>query len=124
VRAGTVASLGNFQPEAAAEKSSDQPKMGLKEIKAQRRAEAEVRKAEAAEKRARERRVAELEAQIQTLEARQRELTSAMEEKETHDNPALSMRINRELADLGDSLEKANAEWLASAAQCEAESAA
>ena len=123
VRAGTVASLGNFQPEAAASKSADQPKMGLKEIKAQRRAEAEVRKAEAAEKRARERRVAELEAQIQTLEARQRELTSAMEEKETHDNPALSMRINRELADLGDSLEKANAEWLASAAQCEAESA-
>jgi predicted RNase H-like nuclease (RuvC/YqgF family) len=95
--------------------------MGLKEIKAQRRAEAEARKAEAAEKRARERRVAELEAQIQTLEARQRELTAKMEEKETHDSPAIAMRINRELADVGDALEKANSEWLASAAECEAQ---
>jgi ATP-binding cassette subfamily F protein 3 len=123
VRAGTVASLGNFQPEATAAKSSDQPKMGLKEIKAMRRAEAEARKAEAAEKRARERRVAELEAQIQTLEALQRELTAKMEEKETHDNPTLAMRINRELADVGDALEKANSEWLTSAAECEAEAA-
>ena len=121
VRAGTVASLGNFQPEATATKSSDQPKMGLKEIKALRRAEAEARKAEAAEKRARERRVAELEAQIQTLEASQRELTAKMEVGETHDNPTLAMRINRELADVGDALEKANSEWLTSAAQCEAE---
>ena len=123
VRAGTVASLGNFQPEVTAAKSSDQPKMGLKEIKAMRRAEAEARKAEAAEKRARERRVAELESQIQTLEARQRELTAKMEEKETHDNPTLAMRINRELADVGDALEKANSEWLTSAAECEAEAA-
>ena len=124
VRAGTVASLGNFQPETTPSKTSDQPKMGLKEIKAQRRAEAEARKAEAAEKRARERRVAELETQIQTLEARQRELTAKMEEKETHDSPALAMRINRELADVGDSLEKANSEWLASAAECEAQASA
>jgi len=124
VRAGTVASLGNFQPKDVSAKTSDQPKMGLKEIKAQRRAEAEVRKAEAAEKRARERRVTELEAQIQTLEARQRELTAKMEEKETHDSPALAMRINRELAEVGDSLEKANSEWLASAGECEAQASA
>ena len=124
VRAGTVASLGNFQPETTPSKTSDQPRMGLKEIKAQRRAEAEARKAEAAEKRARERRVAELETQIQTLEARQRELTAKMEEKETHDSPALAMRINRELADVGDALEKANTEWLASAGDCEAQASA
>ena len=119
VRAGTVASLGNFQPEDTAAQSPAQPKMGLKEIKAQRRAEAEARKAEAAQRRALERRVAELEAEIQTLEARQRELTARMEDKATHDDPALAMRINRELADVGDALEKANAEWLASAAACE-----
>jgi hypothetical protein len=47
-----------------------------------------------------------------------------MEEKETHDSPALAMRINRELADVGDSLEKANSEWLASAAECEAQPSA
>jgi ATP-binding cassette subfamily F protein 3 len=119
VRAGTVASLGNFQPEDTAAQSPAQPKMGLKEIKAQRRAEAEARKAEAAQRRALERRVAELEAEIQTLEARQRELTARMEDKATHDDPALAMRINRELANVGDALEKANAEWLASAATCE-----
>jgi ATP-binding cassette subfamily F protein 3 len=119
VRAGTVASLGNFQPEDTAAQSPAQPKMGLKEIKAQRRAEAEARKAEAAQRRALERRVAELEAEIQTLEARQRELTARMEDKATHDDPALAMRINRELANVGDALEKANAEWLASAAACE-----
>ena len=44
-----------------------------------------------------------------------------MEVGETHDNPTLAMRINRELADVGDALEKANSEWLTSAAQCEAE---
>jgi ATP-binding cassette subfamily F protein 3 len=118
-RAGTVASLGNFQPEATAAQAHAQPKMGLKEIKAQRRAEAEARKAEAAQRRALERRVAELEAEIQTLEAHQRDLTARMEDKATHDDPVLAMRINRELADVGDALEKANAEWLASAAACE-----
>lgn len=123
VRAGTVASLGNFQPEAATAQAPAQPKMGLKEIKAQRRAEAEARKAEAAQRRAMERRVAELEAQIQTLEARQRELTTRMEDKSTHDDPALAMRINRELANVGDALEKANAEWLANAAECESQPA-
>jgi len=46
-----------------------------------------------------------------------------MEEKETHDNPTLAMRINRELADVGDALEKANSEWLTSAAECDAEAA-
>jgi ATP-binding cassette subfamily F protein 3 len=124
VRAGTVASLGNFQPEATAAQAPVQPKMGLKETKAQRRAEAEARKAEAAQRRALERRVAELEAEIQTLEARQRDLTARMEDKATHDDPVLAMRINRELADVGDALEKANAEWLASAAACEPEVAA
>lgn len=120
LREATVASLGNFQPEAKSATPSSQPKMGLKEIKAQRRAEAEARKAEAAGRRVRERRVAELEAQIQSLEERQRELTAKMEAKETHDDPALAMRINRELAEVGDALESANAEWLANAEDCEA----
>jgi chromosome segregation ATPase len=123
VRAGTVASLGNFQPEASPTQAASQPKMGLKEIKAQRRAEAEARKAEAAERRARERRVAELEAQIQTLETRQRELSSKMEDQGTHDNPALAMQINRELANVGDALEKANSEWLSLAGECVSEPA-
>ncbi|MEI8292503.1 MAG: ABC-F family ATP-binding cassette domain-containing protein [bacterium] len=123
LRAGTVASLGNFQPEATVGKSDGKPKMGLKEIKAQRRAEADARKAEAAERRSQERRVQELEGEIQNLEERQRELTARMEEKTTHDNPALAMKINRELADVGDSLERANTEWLKLASQSETQAA-
>jgi protein subunit release factor A len=67
--------------------------------------------------------VAELEAQIQTLETRQRELSSKMEDQATHDNPALAMQINRELANLGDALEKANTEWLSLAGECTSEPA-
>ena len=115
VRSGTVASLGNFQPETAISSAPEQPKMGLREIKAQRRAEADARKAEAAERRSREQRVANLEVEIHALEARQRELSVRLEDPLTYDNPALPMEINRELAGVGDALEKANAEWMAAA---------
>jgi ATP-binding cassette subfamily F protein 3 len=115
VRSGTVASLGNFQPETAISSAPEQPKMGLREIKAQRRAEADARKAEAAERRSREQRVANLEVEIHALEARQRELSVRLEDPLTYDNPALAMEINRELAGVGDALEKANAEWMAAA---------
>ncbi|MFM8982257.1 MAG: ATP-binding cassette domain-containing protein, partial [Spartobacteria bacterium] len=78
-RAATVASLGNFQPDRTDKKSSDEPKLGLKENKALRRAEAEARKSEAANRRAIEKRVTELEAEIQTLERRQQELSELLE---------------------------------------------
>lgn len=44
-RAGTVAALTNHQPEPPAGQTPTSPKMGLKEIRAQRKAEAEIRKA-------------------------------------------------------------------------------
>ena len=118
-RAATVASLGNFQPDRAEKKSSDEPKLGLKEIKALRRAEAEARKAVAANRRALEKRVTELETEIHTLELRQRELTELLESPATYDNPALAMETNRELSGVADALHKANAEWTAAAAKLE-----
>jgi ATP-binding cassette subfamily F protein 3 len=113
-RAGTIASLGNHQPEAApAARVASGP--GMKEVRAQRRAESEARQAANREKREREKRVAELETEIATLEARQLELTEKLENPETYENPSLAMEINRQLAGVADALEKANAEWLASA---------
>ena len=116
-RAATVASLGNFQPDRVVEKSSEGPKLGLKEIKAQRRAEAEARKAESAARRAIENRANDLEREIYAMENRQRELTAILESPGTYENPGLTMETNRELAGLGDSLEKANAEWMAAQAE-------
>jgi ATP-binding cassette subfamily F protein 3 len=119
-RAATVASLGNFQPDRVVEKSSEGPKLGLKEIKAQRRAEAEARKAESAARRVIEKRAIDLEREIYAMENRQRELTAILESPETYENPGLAMETNRELAGLGDSLEKANADWMAAQAELQA----
>jgi ATP-binding cassette subfamily F protein 3 len=118
-RAATVASLGNFQPDRAEKKSSDEPKLGLKEIKALRRAEAEARKSLAANRRALEKRVAELEGEIHTLEIRQQELTELLESPVTYDNPSLAMETNRALSGVSAALEKANADWTAAAAKLE-----
>jgi ATP-binding cassette subfamily F protein 3 len=119
-RAATVASLGNFQPDRVVEKSSEGPKLGLKEIKAQRRAEAEARKAESAARRVIEKRAIDLEREIYAMENRQRELTAILESPGTYENPGLAMETNRELAGLGDSLEKANADWMAAQAELQA----
>lgn len=110
-RAGTVASLGNHQPESApAPRQESGP--GLKEIRAQRRAEADARAAANKERREREKRAAALEAEIATLEARQRELTAVLEDPATYDNPSLAMETNRQLSGVADALEKATNEWI------------
>ena len=119
-RAGTVASLGNFQPQAASSSGeANKPKLGLKEMKALRRAEADARKALNAERRAREQRVTTLEAEIQRLEGVQRELTAQLESSNTYDNPSLAMEINRKLAGVSSALEKANTEWASAADEIE-----
>ena len=107
-RGGLVAALGNHRPAEKPASAADKPKLGLKEIKAQRRAEAEARKAAAAERRAAESRHRELEQRIITLEARQRELAAILE---TAPNDATSFPLHRELADLTEELEQANEDW-------------
>ncbi len=120
-RAGTIASLGNYQPkEEPVEPQA--PGLGLKEIRAQRRAEAEARQAANRERREKEKRVAALEAEIVVLEARQRELTEQLENPETYENPSLAMEINRQLEGVGEALEKANSEWSSEAESLAAES--
>lgn len=116
-RAGTVASLGNFQPDAAPPSSAGSGKgPGLKEIKAMRRAESEARQALARERREREKLVAKLESEIHALEERQRELTLLLEDPATYDNPSLAMETNRQLSGVADALERTTAAWEKAAA--------
>jgi ATP-binding cassette subfamily F protein 3 len=115
-RAGTVAPLGNHQPEAvpAAPKEAGP---GLREIRARRRAEADARAAANREARERAKRAADLEAEIATLEERQRELAARLEDPATYtENPSLAMETNRQLIGVAEALEKATAEWLATQA--------
>jgi ATP-binding cassette, subfamily F, member 3 len=108
-RGGLVAALSNHRPaEKPASPVVDKPKLGLKEIKQQRRAEAEARKAAAAARRQSEARHRELEQRIIALETRQRELAAILE---TAPNDATSFPLHRELADLTEELEQANEEW-------------
>jgi len=111
-RAGTVASLGNHQPESAPVVRKEAG-LGMKEIRALRRAEADARAAANRLKRESEKRAAELEAEIARLEASQSELAAQLEDPATYDNPSLAMEINRKLAGVAEALEKATAEWLA-----------
>jgi len=107
-RRALVANLSNHRPAEKPKAAADGPKMGLKEIKQQRRAEAEARKAAAAARRQAESRHKELEERIVALEARQRELATVLE---SAPNDSSSFPLHRELADLIDELEKANNAW-------------
>jgi ATP-binding cassette, subfamily F, member 3 len=108
-RGGLVAALKNHRPaERPATAVAEKPKLGLKEMKQQRRAESEARKAAAAALRQSQSHHSELEQRIITLEARQRELATMLE---TAANDATSFPLHRELADLTEVLEQANEEW-------------
>jgi DNA repair exonuclease SbcCD ATPase subunit len=84
--------------------------MGLKEIKEQRRAEAEARKA--ANKSAREaaQRLKAAEEEIHSLENRQKELVGELEDPASFSN-GRAFALNRELADLQERLTIVMNEW-------------
>ena len=87
------------------------PKLGMKEIREQRRRESELRQAAARERKKREARITELEAAIEKLEDQQRTLTERLENPQMYQNTSKALELNRELAGVADSLAKANAEW-------------
>jgi ATP-binding cassette subfamily F protein 3 len=101
---------GNFRPEDGPTAAAPREKMGLKEIKELRRAEAEARKA--ANKAAREakKHVETLESEIHGLERRQKELVTALEDPATFSN-GKAFALNRELADLQERLGLLLEEW-------------
>ena len=109
-RAALVAP-GNYRPEAATTPSeTPRAKMGLKEIKEQRRAEAEARKA--ANKAARDAvaRLKSAEEEITAMESRQRELVAELEDPESFRN-GRAFELNRELADLQERMSKVMKVW-------------
>ena len=111
------AGLTNLQPvvagrvEAGAGGSAPGYKPGLREQKAQKRAEAEVRKMLAKQQREREQRVRELEMHIAALEGQQKELALELEDPAVYEAGGRAVAINRELSAVSDELERLTLEW-------------
>jgi len=77
---------GNFRPEEVIAEAAPREKMGLKEIKELRRAEAEARKAANEAAREAKNRLATVETEIHTLEERQKELAAELEDPAAFSN--------------------------------------
>lgn len=113
-RGGLVAALSDHRPPEAISSQPDQPtqparpKLGLKEIREQRRAEAEARKAANKIRRDAEAQAAALEEEIVALEIKQRTLANALEKP---DDASSAFALNRELIQIGEKLDSANAKW-------------
>jgi len=109
------AGLTNPQPvvagRVAAGNNAPDYKPGLREQKAQKRAEAEVRKMLAKQQREREQRVRELEMHIAALEGQQKELALELENPAVYEAGGRAVAINRELSAVSDELERLTLEW-------------
>ncbi len=120
-RDGLVAALQNHQPTAAsAPKVATAPKMGMKEIREQRRLEAELQKAANKAKREQQKKLADFEEEIVRLEARQKYLTEQLDDPSLYQNTSKALILNRELAGVAESLQKVNAQWAQLAESLEA----
>ncbi len=89
--------LADYQPAADAVRAPERTGPGLREMKEQKRAEAELRKAAAKAKRDQERKIAELEAKIHGLEARLKELADALQNPAAHEPGGNAAEFSREL---------------------------
>ena len=91
--------------------------LGMKEMREQRRADAERRKAEAKTIRDRQKAAEVLEMRIFALEGRQKEITAELEKPEAYDAGGSAMKLNRELMSITEELEKVMGEWEGMAAK-------
>jgi ATP-binding cassette subfamily F protein 3 len=85
-------------------------KSGFK-TKEQKRKEAEERQARSAARKAVQSDLNRVEQEIQRLEARQKELTALLEKSETYQNGAEFHKLNHELIENAEGLERLNSEW-------------
>jgi ATP-binding cassette subfamily F protein 3 len=109
-RAALVAP-GDYRPDnPGTEEAAPRVKMGLREIKEQRRAEAEARKAANRIIRETQARLKAAEDEISSLESRQRELAVELESPEGM-NANRAFALNRELATVQERLSAALEEW-------------
>jgi ATP-binding cassette subfamily F protein 3 len=85
--------------------------VGLRQQKAQKRADAESRNAVSKARREKEKRVHELETKIATLEAHQKELAAALEDPAVYTPGGRATAINRDLSAVAHDLAHLTAEW-------------
>lgn len=110
VAPGNAQPLSNHQPQQKLATPSTITKMGLKEIKALRKAEAEQRKAANKERRDLEKEIATLEEEITFLESEKKRLEIALGDPAAYAE-GNAFQLNRELVELLEKLEKKNARW-------------
>jgi ATP-binding cassette subfamily F protein 3 len=117
-RAALVAGdkLQNAQPSIPAGESKPAG-LGMKEMREQRRADAERRKAEAKVKRDQQKTAEALEMRIFALEGRQKEIAAELEKPEAYEAGGAAVSLNRELMGITEELEKVMAEWEGMAAK-------
>jgi ATP-binding cassette subfamily F protein 3 len=84
---------------------------GLKEVREARKREAADRNARAKEQRDLDRALLSAETKVAALEKRQSQLVAELEDPKSYEDPALALRLNRELNDLATEIEVANREW-------------
>ena len=102
--------LQNAQPvQAELEAKTGGP--GMKEMREQRRQDADKRKAEAKVKRDQQKQAEALEMRILTLEGRQNEIAAELEKPEAYEAGGAAVRLNRELMGVTEELEKVMKEW-------------
>jgi ATP-binding cassette subfamily F protein 3 len=88
--------------------------------KEQKRREAEERNAVSTARRKAQDRVEEIERAIATAEARHKEIVAAMEKPETYADGNAAVRLNRELVEVTDRLDKLNEGWADASAEAAA----
>jgi ATP-binding cassette subfamily F protein 3 len=101
---------GGLGTNGAANQPAAAPRSGP-DRKEQKRLEAQQRQARSGERKAAQQKVHHLEKEIQTLEARQTEVTAELERPETYEKPAHAVHLNRELASIQHRLEVLTPEW-------------
>lgn len=107
----TTGQLKNEQPPNAPATADNMRGAGIREVREQRRAEADRRKTEAKLKREREQRARHLEMHILALEGRQKELSAELEKPETYEKGGAATTLNRELLEISDEMRRLTAEW-------------
>ncbi|MFI0347807.1 MAG: ribosomal protection-like ABC-F family protein [Chthoniobacterales bacterium] len=110
VAPGNGQALSNNQPENKTSKTSTEPRMGLKEIKALRKAEAEKRKEANKIRRELEKKIATLETEIATLDGQKKAIELSLEDPASHGN-GQSFDLNRKLSRLMEQIEIKTSAW-------------
>ncbi|HEY5813883.1 MAG TPA: ATP-binding cassette domain-containing protein, partial [Terrimicrobiaceae bacterium] len=108
-RSGLIAPLSEA-PKTQQSQSFD-AKLGLREIREQRKTETQHKQASLRKRREQEKELAKLEAEIVKLESKQKALTAQLADQTIYADSSLPIALNREIATVTSQLALANAAW-------------